>query len=151
VVARQGLTNSRDRRALRNILIPIVTVIGLQFGALIEFAIVTERSSRGPAWASSDRFHQFPRPADIVAYLLVIVSLFIVINLVVDILYSALDPRVRMTESKGRAWRSLCLCRTHPPGRCRRVQRVVGDFCQSGRRIRAGAVAWSCSLHSSPR
>ena len=76
----KGLTNFRviGVHVLRNILIPIVTVIGLQFGALIAFAIVTE---------------------SVFAYLLVIVTFFIVINLLVDILYSLLDPRVRLSES----------------------------------------------------
>ena len=87
---------------LRNILIPIVTVIGLQFGALIGFAIVTESVFAWPGMGKLliDSINFLDRPV-IVAYLLVIVCFFIVINLAVDILYSALDPRVRITESKG--------------------------------------------------
>jgi peptide/nickel transport system permease protein len=79
-----------------------VTVIGLQFGALIGFAIVTESVFAWPGMGKLliDSINFLDRPV-IVAYLLVIVFLFIVINLVVDILYSALDPRVRITESKG--------------------------------------------------
>jgi peptide/nickel transport system permease protein len=100
----KGLTNSRviGVHVLRNILIPIVTVIGLQFGALIGFAIVTESVFAWPGMGKLliDSINFLDRPV-IVAYLLVIVFLFILINLVVDILYSALDPRVRITESKG--------------------------------------------------
>jgi peptide/nickel transport system permease protein len=86
---------------LRNILIPIVTVIGLQFGALIAFAIVTESVFAWPGMGKLlvDSINFLDRPV-IVAYLLVIVTLFIVINLVVDLLYSALDPRVRLGEAR---------------------------------------------------
>ncbi|MEO8677238.1 MAG: ABC transporter permease [Casimicrobiaceae bacterium] len=100
----KGLTNARviGVHVLRNILIPIVTVIGLQFGALIAFAIVTESVFAWPGMGKLliDSIGVLDRPV-IVAYLLVIVTFFIAINLAVDVLYSALDPRVRLTESKG--------------------------------------------------
>ncbi|MEO8849523.1 MAG: ABC transporter permease [Casimicrobiaceae bacterium] len=100
----KGLSNSRviGVHVLRNILIPIVTVIGLQFGSLIAFAIVTESVFAWPGMGKLlvDSLNFLDRPV-IVAYLLVIVTLFIVINLAVDLLYSSLDPRVRLTESKG--------------------------------------------------
>lgn len=100
----KGLTNARviGVHVLRNILIPIVTVIGLQFGALIAFAIVTESVFAWPGMGKLliDSINLLDRPV-IVAYLMVIVTFFIFINLVVDVLYSALDPRVRLTESKG--------------------------------------------------
>ncbi len=100
----KGLSNARviGVHVLRNILIPIVTVIGLQFGALIGFAIVTESVFAWPGMGKLliDSINFLDRPV-IVAYLLVVVFLFIVINLLVDILYSALDPRVRITDSKG--------------------------------------------------
>jgi len=100
----KGLTNRRiiGVHVLRNILIPIVTVVGLQFGALIAFAIVTESVFAWPGMGKLliDSINVLDRPV-IVAYLLIIVTMFIVINLVVDVLYSALDPRVRLTESKG--------------------------------------------------
>jgi peptide/nickel transport system permease protein len=100
----KGLTNRRiiGVHVLRNILIPIVTVVGLQFGALIAFAIVTESVFAWPGMGKLliDSINVLDRPV-IVAYLLIIVTIFIVINLAVDILYSALDPRVRLTESKG--------------------------------------------------
>jgi peptide/nickel transport system permease protein len=99
----KGLSNARviGVHVLRNILIPIVTVIGLQFGALIAFAIVTESVFAWPGMGKLlvDSINFLDRPV-IVAYLLVIVTLFIVINLVVDLLYSALDPRVRLGEGR---------------------------------------------------
>jgi peptide/nickel transport system permease protein len=100
----KGLTNGRivGVHVLRNILIPIVTVIGLQFGALIAFAIVTESVFAWPGMGKLliDSLNFLDRPV-IVAYLLIIVTIFIVINLAVDVLYSTLDPRVRITDSKG--------------------------------------------------
>jgi peptide/nickel transport system permease protein len=100
----KGLTNGRiiGVHVLRNILIPIVTVVGLQFGALIGFAIVTESVFAWPGMGKLliDSINVLDRPV-IVAYLLIIVTFFIVINLAVDLLYSALDPRVRLTELKG--------------------------------------------------
>ncbi len=97
----KGLTNFRviTVHVLRNILIPIVTVIGLQFGALIAFAIVTESVFAWPGMGKLliDSINLLDRPV-IVAYLLVIVTFFIVINLLVDILYSLLDPRVRLSD-----------------------------------------------------
>jgi peptide/nickel transport system permease protein len=93
-----------DRRivgvhVLKNILIPIVTVIGLQFGSVIAFAIVTETVFAWPGMGKLiiDSINVLDRPV-IVAYLLVIVALFILINLVVDVLYSVLDPRVRLAD-----------------------------------------------------
>jgi peptide/nickel transport system permease protein len=82
---------------LKNILIPIVTVIGLELGSVIAFAVVTESIF---AWPGSgklliDSINQLDRPV-IVAYLMVTVTIFIAINFVVDVLYSALDPRVRL-------------------------------------------------------
>jgi peptide/nickel transport system permease protein len=99
----KGLSNARviGVHVLRNILIPIVTVIGLEFGSVIAFAIVTETVFAWPGMGKLliDSINLLDRPI-IVAYLLVIVTMFILINLVVDILYSALDPRVRLTEAK---------------------------------------------------
>ena len=100
----KGLTHRRviGVHVLRNILIPIVTVIGLQFGALVGFAIVTETVFAWPGMGKLliDSINLLDRPV-IVAYLLVVVTFFIVINLLVDLLYSALDPRVRLTDAKG--------------------------------------------------
>jgi len=100
----KGLSNSRviGVHVLRNIMIPIVTVIGLEFGSVIAFAIVTESVFAWPGMGKLliDSINLLDRPV-IVSYLLVIVTLFILINLVVDVLYSALDPRVRLTDAKG--------------------------------------------------
>jgi peptide/nickel transport system permease protein len=87
---------------LKNILIPIVTVIGLELGSVIAFAIVTESIFAWPGTGKLliDSINQLDRPV-IVAYLLVIVTLFIVINFVVDLLYSVLDPRVRLGGAAG--------------------------------------------------
>ena len=100
----KGLRNARviGVHVLRNILIPIVTIIGLEFGSVIAFAIVTESVFAWPGMGKLlvDSINLLDRPV-IVAYLLVIVTLFVVINLIVDVLYSALDPRVRLAEAKG--------------------------------------------------
>jgi peptide/nickel transport system permease protein len=100
----KGLSNARviGVHVLRNILIPIVTVIGLEFGSVIAFAIVTETVFAWPGMGKLliDSINLLDRPV-IVAYLLIIVTLFIFVNLVVDVLYSALDPRVRLAEAKG--------------------------------------------------
>ena len=82
---------------LKNILIPIVTVLGLEFGSVVAFAIVTESIFAWPGMGKLliDSINVLDRPV-IVAYLMIIVFLFIIINLLVDILYTALDPRVRL-------------------------------------------------------
>lgn len=99
----KGLRNARviGVHVLRNILIPIVTVIGLEFGSVIAFAIVTESVFAWPGMGKLllDSIGQLDRPV-IVAYLMVIVTLFILINLLVDVLYSALDPRVRLAQAR---------------------------------------------------
>ncbi|HPV24778.1 MAG TPA: ABC transporter permease, partial [Casimicrobium sp.] len=86
---------------LKNIMIPIVTVIGLEFGSVVAFAVVTESVFAWPGMGKLliDSINVLDRPV-IVAYLLVIVMLFVLINLVVDLAYSALDPRVRLTGSE---------------------------------------------------
>jgi len=86
---------------LKNIMIPLVTVIGLELGSVIAFAIVTESIFAWPGMGKLviDSIFQLDRPV-VVAYLLVVVFMFIMINLVVDIVYSALDPRVRIAEAK---------------------------------------------------
>ncbi len=84
---------------LKNILIPVVTVLGLEFGSLIAFSVVTESIFAWPGMGKLliDAILQLDRPI-IVAYLMIIVVLFVTINLIVDILYSALDPRVALSE-----------------------------------------------------
>ena len=86
---------------LKNIMIPVVTILGLELGSVIAFAVVTETIFSWPGMGKLiiDSINQLDRPV-IVAYLLVTVSMFIFINLAVDILYSVLDPRVRLKEMK---------------------------------------------------
>jgi peptide/nickel transport system permease protein len=82
---------------LKNIMIPIVTVVGLEFGSTIAFSVVTESVFAWPGMGKLiiDSINVLDRPV-IVAYLMVIVLMFVAINLVVDLLYSLLDPRVRL-------------------------------------------------------
>jgi peptide/nickel transport system permease protein len=82
---------------LKNIMIPVVTVIGLELGSTIAFAVVTESVFAWPGMGKLiiDSINVLDRPV-IVAYLMMIVLMFITINLLVDILYMLLDPRVRL-------------------------------------------------------
>ena len=86
---------------LKNILIPVITVIGLELGNLIAFSVVTETVFAWPGMGKLiiDSILMLDRPI-IVAYLIIIVFMFVTINLVVDILYSVLDPRVRLQDVK---------------------------------------------------
>ena len=84
---------------LKNILIPIITVGGLWFGALIAFAVVTERVFAWPGMGKLliESIGVLDRPV-IVAYLMFTVVIFVSVNVVVDILYGVLDPRIRLAE-----------------------------------------------------
>ena len=86
---------------LKNIMIPIVTVVGLEIGGLIAFAVVTESVFAWPGMGKLiiDSINVLDRPV-IVAYLMMIVLLFVVINLIVDLLYTVLDPRVRLENKE---------------------------------------------------
>jgi peptide/nickel transport system permease protein len=99
----KGLSNARviGVHVLKNILIPVVTVLGLEFGSLIAFAVVTETIFAWPGMGKLliDSIGVLDRPI-IVAYLLITVTMFIIINFVVDVLYSVLDPRVRLGGEK---------------------------------------------------
>ena len=99
----KGLTPSRVIfvHVLKNIMIPVVTVVGLELGSTIAFAVVTESVFAWPGMGKLiiDSINVLDRPV-IVAYLMMIVLLFVTINLVVDFLYTVLDPRVRL-EAKG--------------------------------------------------
>ncbi|MBS1301514.1 ABC transporter permease [Loktanella sp. SALINAS62] len=92
----------RERRILsthvmKNLLIPIVTVLGMEFGGVIAFAVVVESIFSWPGVGKMliDAIGVLDRPL-IVAYLIFVVFMFVVLNLLVDILYSLLDPRVRL-------------------------------------------------------
>ncbi len=95
----KGLAPSRivGVHVLKNILIPIITVVALQFGAVIAFAIVTESIFAWPGIGKLliDSIGVLDRPV-VVAYLLMTVLMFVLVNLLVDVAYSALDPRVRL-------------------------------------------------------
>lgn len=86
---------------MKNIMIPVVTVLGLEFGGLIAFSVVTETVFAWPGMGKLiiESIQSLDRPI-IVAYLMIIVLVFVVINLVVDVLYSILDPRVRIQDVK---------------------------------------------------
>ena len=84
---------------MKNIMIPVVTVMGLEFGSLIGFSVVTETIFAWPGMGKLliDAILQLDRPV-VVAYLMVIVLFFVLINLIVDVIYSVLDPRVRLRD-----------------------------------------------------
>lgn len=82
---------------LKNIMIPVVTILGLELGSMLAFAVITETVFAWPGMGKLliDSINLLDRPV-IVAYLMLTVVLIIAINLVVDICYSLLDPRVRL-------------------------------------------------------
>ena len=88
--------------ALKNTLVPVMTITGLQLGALIAFAIITETVFQWPGMGLL--FIQAVNFADIpvmAAYLCLIALIFVVINLVVDLLYFVVDPRLRAEKAVG--------------------------------------------------
>jgi peptide/nickel transport system permease protein len=88
--------------ALKNTLVPVMTIIGLQLGTLIAFSIITETVFQWPGMGLL--FIQAVTFADIpvmAAYLCLIALIFVVINLVVDLLYFAVDPRLRVGNAGG--------------------------------------------------
>lgn len=95
----KGLTPARvvGVHVLKNIMIPVITVIGLEFGTLIAFSVVTESIFAWPGIGKLllDSITLLDRPV-VVAYLLLIVLMYTLISLVVDLLYAVLDPRVRL-------------------------------------------------------
>ncbi|GAB3653356.1 ABC transporter permease [Ramlibacter alkalitolerans] len=99
----KGLAWSRILRVhlLKNIMIPIVTVFGLEFGQVVAFAVVTETVFAWPGMGKLllDSIITLDRPV-VVAYLILIVFFLVMLNLVTDIFYSVLDPRVRLQEAK---------------------------------------------------
>ncbi len=88
------------RHALKNTLVPVITVAGLQLGSIIAFAIITETVFQWPGMGLL--FIQAVTVADVpvmAAYLCLIALFFVVINLVVDLLYYAVDPRLRLERT----------------------------------------------------
>ena len=98
----RGLTNRavHFHHALKNTLLPVITVIGIQVGGLIAFSIITETVFQWPGmgqlFIQSVQFADIPVMA---AYLCLIGLIFVVINLVVDLLYYLVDPRLRVERS----------------------------------------------------
>jgi peptide/nickel transport system permease protein len=84
---------------LKTILIPVVTVLGLEVGSMIAFAVVTETVFAWPGMGKLliESIYRLDRPV-IVAYLVVVVVMFVIINLAVDLIYMLLDPRIRLSE-----------------------------------------------------
>lgn len=86
---------------LKNILIPIITVIGINFGGIIAFSVVTETIFGWPGMGKLliDSINALDRPV-VLGYLMFVVLMYLAINLVVDILYSVLDPRIALGGSQ---------------------------------------------------
>jgi peptide/nickel transport system permease protein len=95
----RGLTERaiNFRHALRNTLVPVITIIGLNIGGLIAFSVVTETVFQWPGtglmFIQAVDFVDVPIMA---AYLVLVALLFVIINLIVDILYFVVDPRIRL-------------------------------------------------------
>jgi len=85
--------------ALKNTLLPVITIAGLQIGSIIAFAIITETVFQWPGvgllFINAIRFVDIPFMS---AYLVLIALVFVIINLIVDILYYVVDPRLRATK-----------------------------------------------------
>jgi peptide/nickel transport system permease protein len=96
----KGLSRRRivGVHVLKSIMIPVVTVIGLELGSMIAFAVVTETVFAWPGMGKLliESIYRLDRPV-IVAYLIVVVAMFVIINFVVDLIYTLLDPRVRVS------------------------------------------------------
>ena len=100
----RGLSNRAINfgHALKNTLVPVITIAGLQLGSIIAFAIVTETVFQWPGMGLL--FIQSVGAADIpvmAAYLMLIALVFVTINLIVDLLYYAVDPRLRVGRGSG--------------------------------------------------
>src|SRR6195256_5693805 len=136
----KGLTEMRvvGVHVLRNVLVPVVTVAGVEFGSVIAFAVVTESIFAWPGMGRLliDSINVLDRPV-IVGYLCIVVTLFVAINLFVDLAYSWLDPRVRSGGAR-------CPPRGESPPSSRRAasrSRVLcfSRWCWSPRSLRRGS------------
>jgi peptide/nickel transport system permease protein len=101
----RGLSNRAVNfgHALKNTLVPVITITGLQLGAIIAFAIITETVFQWPGVGAL--FINSVRAVDVpvmAAYLVLIALIFVIINLIVDLLYYAVDPRLRVERSAAR-------------------------------------------------
>lgn len=99
----RGLTNRAVNfgHALKNTLLPVITIIGIQLGQIIAFAIITETVFQWPGvgllFINAVQFVDIPIMA---SYLLLVGTLFVIINLIVDLLYVVIDPRLRFDSSE---------------------------------------------------
>ncbi|NSX53393.1 ABC transporter permease [Parasulfitobacter algicola] len=90
------------RHALKNTMVPVITIAGLQLGSIIAFAIITETVFAWPG--IGNQFILAIRAVDIpmmAAYLMLVSVMFVIINLIVDLLYFAIDPRLRVDRTAG--------------------------------------------------
>jgi len=89
------------RHVLRNIMIPLTTVLGMEFGAMVAFSVVTETifSWPGAGKLVIDSIRTLDQPV-VVSYLLLVAAMFVLINFVVDVMYSLLDPRINLGSRK---------------------------------------------------
>jgi peptide/nickel transport system permease protein len=89
--------------ALKNTMVPVITITGLQLGSIVAFAIITETVFQWPGvgalFINSVQFVDIPVMA---AYLMLIALIFVVINLIVDLLYYVVDPRLRVDRTAAR-------------------------------------------------
>ena len=98
----RGLTNRAVNfgHALKNTLVPVITITGLQIGSLIAFAIITETVFQWPGmgllFLQAIQFVDIPVMS---SYLVLVAFIFVMINLLVDLLYYAVDPRLRIERS----------------------------------------------------
>jgi ABC-type dipeptide/oligopeptide/nickel transport system permease component len=98
----RGLSNRAVNfgHALKNTMVPVITITGLQLGSIIAFAIITETVFQWPGvgalFINSVQFVDVPVMA---AYLMLIAAVFVLINLIVDLLYYAVDPRLRVDRT----------------------------------------------------
>lgn len=99
----KGISERRilTRHILRNILIPVVTVIGMEFGTLIAYSTITETVFAWPGMGKLliDSIYKLDRPV-VVAYVMLVTFIFVMINLLVDLAYAVLDPRVQLQEAQ---------------------------------------------------
>ncbi len=101
----RGLSNRAVNfgHALKNTLVPVITITGLQLGSIIAFAIITETVFQWPGVGAL--FINSVRAVDVpvmAAYLMLIALIFVVINLIVDLLYYTVDPRLRVDRASAR-------------------------------------------------
>ncbi|MCF1502357.1 ABC transporter permease [Afifella sp. H1R] len=99
----KGLSERRiiSVHVLKNLMIPVVTIVGLEFGSLIAFSVVTESIFAWPGMGKLiiDSINLLDRPV-IVAYLMMMVLIFVGLNFIVDLCYTLLDPRVRLDAKR---------------------------------------------------